>query len=253
MIQGLKYKRLIIIITHLHAYFIVSSLMNRPVQLRRNVLAWENARGLVKRRGTGRGEWRMKSIGNVEKLPSSISFPLSFSTTYFLLLLLANILSLSFPSFFPSFLFFHLLLLRDLELETTILPAGRFHLIREECSRRSFAEREKKEKKKRRRKRETLESSRPLDVYLETGHNYVANRVNEFFPACRISRATRVKSRRRVVRISRLSEFISGNKRPEIKFRFQEFARILRYAYSSFSMRVQQSFFPFFPVLFGCN
>lgn len=39
MIQGLKYKRLIIIITHLHAYFIVSSLMNRPVQLRRNVLA----------------------------------------------------------------------------------------------------------------------------------------------------------------------------------------------------------------------
>lgn len=145
MIQGLKYKRLIIIITHLHAYFIVSSLMNRPVQLRRNVLAWENARGLVKRRGTGRGEWRMKSIGNVEKLPSSISFPLSFSTTYFLLLL-ANILSLSFPSFFPSFLFFHLLLLRDLELETTILPAGRFHLIREECSRRSFAEREKRKK-----------------------------------------------------------------------------------------------------------
>lgn len=59
-----------------------------------------------------------------------------------------------------------------------------------------------------------------------------------------------MKSRRRVVRISRLSEFISGNKRPEIKFRFQEFARILRYA---FSMRVQQSFFPFFPVLFGCN
>lgn len=52
-----------------------------------------------------------------------------------------------------------------------------------------------------------------------------------------------MKSRRRVVRISRLSEFISGNKRPEIKFRFQEFARILRYAYSSFSMRVQQSFF----------
>lgn len=157
-------------------------------------------------------------------------------------------------SFLPSFLFFHLLLLRDLELETTILPAGRFHLIREECSRRSFAEREKKEKKKRRRKRETLESSRPLDVYLETGHNYVANRVNEFFPACRISRATRVKSRRRVVRISRLSEFISGNKRPEIKFRFQEFAPILRYAYSSFSMRVQQSFFfLFFPVLFGCN
>lgn len=101
MIQGLKYKRLIIIITHLHAYFIVSSLMNRPVQLRRNVLAWENARGLVKRRGTGRGEWRMKSIGNVEKLPSSISFPLqltsSFSSSQ------TSCPSLFLPSFLPLF------------------------------------------------------------------------------------------------------------------------------------------------------
>lgn len=53
--------------------------------------------GKETRNGSG-GEWRMKSIGNVEKLPSSVSFPLSFFTRF---LFLANILSLSFPSFLP--------------------------------------------------------------------------------------------------------------------------------------------------------
>lgn len=103
-------------------------------------------------------------------------------------------------SFLPSFP----PLLRDLELETTILPAGRFHLIREECSRKEFrgkgeAEKKKERKKRRReRERETLESrSSTFTWRRHSGHNYVANRVNEFFPACRISRATRVKSRRR--------------------------------------------------------
>lgn len=224
--------------------------MNRPVQLGWNVFAWENAGGLVKRRGTGRGESGEWSRSETSKsyLPPSPSLFLSPLLASFSSSSQTSCPSLFLPSFPP--------LLRDLELETTILPAGRFHLIREECSRKEFrgkgeAEKKKERKKRRReRERETLESrSSTFTWRRHSGHNYVANRVNEFFPACRISRATRVKSRRR--RILRLSEFISGNKRlrHRLRFRFREFVSFV--VFSVFPVR-DESFF-FFSVLFGCN
>lgn len=186
----------------------------------------------------------MKSIGNVEKLPSSVSFPLSFFTRF---LLLANILSLSFPSFLPCPP--PRLRTRNDHSSCRPISLNSRGVFTKGVSRKGRGGEEKgKEKKK--GERETLESrSSTFTWRRHSGHNYVANRVNEFFPACRISRATRVKSRRR--RILRLSEFISGNKRlrHRLRFRFREFVSFV--VFSVFPVR-DESFF-FFSVLFGCN
>lgn len=153
--------------------------------------------GKETRNGSG-GEWRMKSIGNVEKLPSSVSFPLSFSATRFFLFLLANILSLSFPSFLPSPP--PRLRTRNDHSSCRPISLNSRGVFTKGVSRkgRGGEEKGKEKKEEGERERETLESrSSTFTWRRHSGHNYVANRVNEFFPACRISRATRVKSRRR--------------------------------------------------------